>query len=392
MKYIRPLLTSFLAIVLLGCNSTPEPTKKIESANVYLDHKFADNIQIETEDEIFYVTEEMRNFVKQRLMKHQDLGDRTKQLLRDLFDPEVLDIHYSHNANLTAQQVFDQGSANCLSLTILSYVLVKEARLAAQIMDVKVQENWTYDRGTSLFNGHVNLQVFEPNRTSRNLLLKDKEILTIDFLPMLNASIISRKALEKNEIVALFYNNKGAEAMVDSDYDRAYTYFKAATELGPNLSSTWGNLASLYGRLGYFEQAEGLYELSLQLDENNLNTRENLAVLYMKTDREKQAQRVKASIHRKRLNNPYYHAMLARIDFEEGNYQDSLRKYRTAVKLNRLEHSFLFGLAQNHLMLNELDKADYYLQRAKKIAASAHEKSIYQNKISALRQLTTKRM
>jgi Tfp pilus assembly protein PilF len=72
--------------------------------------------------------------------------------------------------------------------------------------------------------------------------------------------------LKKPQIIAMFYNNKAAQFMIEKDYDHAFAYLKAAILTDPNSSESWNNLAVLYRSVKHFDLAEDAYKLALQLD------------------------------------------------------------------------------------------------------------------------------
>ncbi|MDC2888908.1 hypothetical protein [Psychrosphaera algicola] len=202
MNHIKYAILIFSCVLMYGCATHTPIFKAKAPKNIYLDHEFGAAPALETEQEIFKITEQMERYVYLRLKPIRDIPARTKRMIQDLFDPNQLDIRYVHNADLTASEAFEQGAANCLSLTILSYVLAQEARMEAKFMDVKVQENWTYNNGVRMLNGHVNLHIKEP--IIHSILLKNESTYVVDFLPMLNGPKRSSKRLYKNDIIALF--------------------------------------------------------------------------------------------------------------------------------------------------------------------------------------------
>lgn len=352
---------------------------------VYLDSHFGPAPQLETEQKIFHLSDSMKRYVQLRLRPKKTVEQKTHRLLKDFFDPNQLDIQYEHNANLTAEEAFEQGVANCLSLTILSYVLAQEANLEATFMDVEVVENWTYNKGVRMLNGHVNLKIMAP--PSPNVVLKYETAFVIDFLPMLELKAKKATPLKKQDIIALFYSNKGANALVNGDENLAYHYFKQGTLLAPHLAEIWGNLASLYMRNGHLKEVETILMYASAIDPDNLNVRESLAHLYLKTDRQSLAGEMFSEIRKIRNKNPYYFAMLGKSAFNDGLFEDSIKHYKKAIKLNSREHQFLFGLAQNYLSLNDLQKANVYLKRARALANDANDVRRYDSKIYALQNI-----
>lgn len=387
---MKAFLIAMAALMIVGCSSTTS-RQAITPLNIYPDHHFitAQTIELESEQQIFAVSPQMRRYVQTRLANLDDAGDKAKRLINDLFSESELNIHYLHNANFTASETFDNGSANCLSLTLLSYVLIEEAGLDAQFIDVRLQENWTVMENVALINGHVNLRVTESRRT--DVIHFIGKTYTIDFLPMSDMPVLETHILSKAEIIALFYNNKGAEALTDGNMPLAYQYFKAASKLGPTIPGVWGNLASLYRRQGLYSEAEQVYLHALKIEPDNLNLQENLARLYSQTGNQELASEMLNNIDSKRQQNPFYHAMLAQQAYFRGEFNDSIVQFKKAIKLNDQDHTFYFGLAKSYAALGDAYNTKRYLSHATKIAKDSEEKAKYQSKLSAVAQLSAKR-
>ena len=77
----------------------------------------------------------------------------------------------------------------------------------------------------------------------------------------------------------MYYTNKGVQALVDLDYDKAYTYFKEAIKKDPSFSYCWGNLGILYRLTDNTHLAISTYRHSQSLNKNNLTTMHNLSIL-----------------------------------------------------------------------------------------------------------------
>jgi len=381
------MLLLLSVILLSGCQSTP--TAKITTPdNVYLDSAFPSDRIIESKQEIFEISPEMRQYVNSRLKPLNNVQHITSRLVKDLFSPNVLNFNYYHGANYTAAETFDKGIANCMSLTLLSYLLVKEAGVDASMMDVVMEENWSINNGQTMLNGHVNLKVYKKEDPANAVMFA--KIYTVDFVPMLDVPVISERALTEDEFTALYYNNKGATALAHKDYALAYQYFKTATLLNPYNAALWGNLASLYRQSGHIETAETLLLHATRLDPSNLNVKENLALLYSLTDRPVLAKKLRKQVADKRKDNPYYHAMLGEEAAYKGQTELAIKHLKKAIKMNNQEHRFYFALARSYMDLGELEKVEQSLKRAQKLAKENDLKQKYQNKISALSNLHAK--
>ena len=387
MKTLHTCVLLAFFVLVQGCTLNTKQTNQIED-QLYLDEHFIVEEKLEQADEIFAINDDIRSYVRQRLSTLPSAKEKSKRIIEDLFSPEHFDLQYVHDANFTPIEAYENGLANCMSLTLLSYVIAKEAGLNTKFMNVTVEENWNITNGTVQLNGHVNLDITPP--ALQGMFYPKTPNYTIDFLPMLSTKVRSRSVLSKSEIIALFYNNKGAVALSEGNKDLAYQYFKEATKLAPRMASLWGNLASLYRQNGHLVEAETLYLQAIKLDNNNLNLKENLALLYKLTNRQQQADKLYRQVRDKRKTNPYYHAMLAEQALLNYDADKANRLFKKAIRLNRKEHSFFMGLAKAALMRHEYEDAKRYLLKAKRLADLASQKRKYDNKISALSQLVAK--
>lgn len=387
MNYVHSILLLCSVFFLTGCVQTPQTHTSLPDS-IYLDHQFDKNITLETPEQIFYVSKKMSNYVKTRLLTTNGTEAKAKRLINDLFSEQHLNIDYSHDANYTASETFERRLANCLSLTVLSYVLIKEANLSAAFIDVEIEENWNKVNGINMLNGHVNLRVSAKKQS--HIIDFLAPTITIDFVPLINIPVLSTKILTKNEIIALFYNNKGGEALAMGQLDKSYKYLSEATRYQPNNASIWSNLASLYRQSDYFVEAELIYTHAMKLDPNSLNLKENLAILYKYTNRVELANELIREVRDKRQRNPFYQSMLAEESYYKYDYVNAISFYKKAIRLDKSEHSFYFGLAKSYLMLNDLDNADKYLSKAKSMSSENKQKQQYQNKLTALKNVTAK--
>lgn len=379
------LLTFF--VLVQGCTVNTQKSAPL-SKDIYLDHHFIRESDIESPEQIFAINNEIRSYVKRRLTPLPSAKEKSKRLIKDLFSEQHFNIKYLHHANYTPIEAYENGLANCMTLTLLSYVIANEAGLNTKFMNVKVEENWNISNGRIQLNGHVNLDITPPS--SAVVIYPFSSNYTIDFLPMLATKVRSREVLTKPEIIALFYNNKGAAALSEGNTNLAYQYFKQATTLAPRLSSVWGNLASLYRQSGFLNQAESIYLHAIELDRHNLNLKENLALLYKLTNRQDKSESLYREVREKRKSNPYYYAMLAEQALLNYDLAKAQKLFKKAIKLNRRDHSFFMGLAKVAMLENDFERAEHYLRKAKRLAILASEKRKYDNKITALSQLVAK--
>ncbi|MCF2949516.1 tetratricopeptide repeat protein [Paraglaciecola aquimarina] len=340
---------------------------------------------VESEQDIFYLDKVAKAFVRKTLSPKKRPSAQMEELVYAVFDRSKMNLLYQGGANTSANETFHTRAANCLSMSIMMYALAKEAGFDVNFQEIIIPEYWTRRNGYSLLNGHINLRI-KP-KVGQSLSSFTSAGYQVDFDPQVPRNSLPKKIVSKQDVVAMFYNNKGADALMKSNFIDAYSYFRAAILKKKNFESAWINLGILYRHMGYFPQAEQAYQYAIQLNAEALTAWENLAYLYSVTDREVQAQEIFSKVNRKRRNNPYYHLNLGEEQIERKNWDEALAHFKRALSLDRHKHETYYGLARVYLEIGELQQSERYLKQARNTASSKHWEETYQNKLSLLSEL-----
>jgi tetratricopeptide (TPR) repeat protein len=248
-----------------------------------------------------------------------------------------------------------------------------------------VPEYWTRRAGFSLLNGHINIKISVPKQA--NVFVFDNRSYQVDFDPQPLKYRLPKKVVSKQNVLSMFYNNKGADAFLQKDYVTAYAYFREALMVNPNFDSAWVNLGILYRLSGYFPQAEKVYQYALIVKPDSLTALENLAYLYTFTGRNKEAEKILAKVEAQRNNNPYYHVNLGEQKMEKKRWVQALTHFRRALALDKGKHEVYFGLARAYYKMGEMQQSKRYLKQAKNNASNKYDEEKYQSKLEFLNSL-----
>ena len=333
--------------------------------SLYLDQHFITPIsfKLESEQEIFMLDDEMLAVVENNINTTQNTKKKAMKLLKHIFAQEKIALSYSTNANLTAREAYHSQTANCMSLTIMAYALAKEANLNVDFQQVDVPEYWVRSGRYNLLTGHVNLLI-KPSAHPEKHIIYGNDNIQIDFDPFVVKQTFPKRVISKKTVLAMYYNNKGGQALVDKNYDVAYQYFKAATLADKTFSSAWGNLAVLYRLTDNLNMAEKAYRYAIDISPRNLTALTNLALLLRSQQKNVEADDIEYRLLAKRIKNPYYHAVLADEAYYKHDYQQALKHYKKAVKLNKSIHELYFGMAKVYYQMNRLSEAERALKKA----------------------------
>ncbi|GAA0362316.1 hypothetical protein GCM10009092_28350 [Bowmanella denitrificans] len=373
-------------MAMLACTSTPQTTQVKSPQGLFMDEQFAGfaQVAVESEQDVFALDEEMQEFAEQFVGGSGEAKLMAKKLLRAIFGRANMNLLYDNEANTVARDTFHNRSANCLSMSIMTYALGEHAGMQIEFQEVDVPEFWTRRDGYSLLNGHVNLRILP--RISPNTVYFASQTVQVDFDPQSMSAHFPTRTIDKHRVLAMFYNNKAADALVHNQHLQAYAYSRAALQADPSLGEAWVNLGVLYRQNNLMAAAEKSYQRAITI-ENNRSALENLAVLYNMTDREEMAQDIFNKLERQRADNPFYHFLLGEQEYDLAHWSDAISHYRRAIALNPQQHEFYFGLAKSYYEMGDLAMAERYLKLAKRRSIHDQDEHRYQNKLNLLTRL-----
>jgi tetratricopeptide (TPR) repeat protein len=342
-------------------------------------------ISIESEQQVFHLDNTAKKFVASTIGPMKNKMDQMEALVKAIFDRSKLNLLYQGSANTIASSTFHSQEANCLSMAIMTYALATEAGFNVDFQEIMIPEYWTRRAGFSLLNGHINIKILAPKQP--NIFEFYSRSYQVDFDPQSSRRGFPKKVVSKQAVLSMFYNNKGADAVLQKDYVSAYSYFREALLIKPNFHSAWVNLGILYRISGYFSEAEKVYQHALVLKPDALTALENLGYLYTFIGRNEEAEEILAKVEGQRKKNPFYHVNLGEQEIEQKHWVQALAHFRRALALDRGKHEVYFGLARVYFEIGELQQSERYLKQAKNNAQSKYDQDRYQSKLEFLSSL-----
>lgn len=379
------LVTLLILFSAAGCASSPAVSD--DPSRLLHDEAFprSGDYVIESPEEIFSLDAQIRKHLDRRIRSVSDVNKRGKALLDEIFTQAALNLSYDRGANTTATETFHGQAANCLSLSILAYAIADYAGFEASFHEVDIPEYWERHSSYKVLSRHVNVR-FKPAAGNASLMIIQPEV-EVDFQRLSGAHRLPTRHIPQSRVIAMFYNNKGIDALLAEQYDLAYAYLKAALMQDATLAMAQANLGLLYGRKGHLAWAEGSLRQAIAIDGNNTASAENLATLLQMTGRQAEAEKLLAMIETRRQGNPYYVHMQGQQAYDTGDWREAIRLFRKAIALKPDMDQFHFDLAKAYSAVGDIEQAKGYLRRAEQHADSDELKEKYHGKLSALSEM-----
>ena len=219
----------------------------------------------------FAVDEAAARWVRAAVPAHGTPLDRLRRLSRALLDPGNRPIAEGAHTS-TATEVFVERRANCVGYANLFVGLARELGVAAYFVLVDGLPGGgapSADDSLAVREGHL-AAAWGPAGERR----------IFDLAGETPGARLQVRPITDLAAIAVFYSNRGVEALLDGRSGDAVDWLRAASELEPSaLPSTWINLGVALRRTGDLEAANEAYERALELDPAGAAAYRNLAAL-----------------------------------------------------------------------------------------------------------------
>jgi len=228
----------------------------------------------------------------------------------------------------TAAEVFRDRRANCVGYATLFVGLAREVGVATYFVLVDGLPGARGERrGNSLAvaEGHLAAAYGAGD-----------EVRVFDLAGETPGDRLRVRPITDLAAIAVFYSNRGVEALLDGDDEAAVAWLRAAADLEPaTLASTWVNLGVALRRTGDHEAANAAYEHALELDPEGGAAYRNLAALLALRGDTREAGALLTTAAALTGLDSLTALELARRRLLEGHVQEARGLYRRALDLSR---------------------------------------------------------
>lgn len=305
--------------------------------------------------------------------------DRALALHKLMFERYSWNIHYSADKTFTAQETFENGHGNCISLAALYVASARYVGLPAKFQSVEVDDNWTPQENFYFLSRHINVNIRFPGET-----------MHIEFLQAffdIEIKEVRKKVVSDEYAFAEYHNNVAMDLMSKKDYVLAEKHIKIALKYNQKSDAIWSN----YGVLDKFNNrpklAEQRYKKALKINRRNLSALTNIYVLYHEQGRFDEAEKIAKKVEKYSRKNPYHLAKLAERAYSSKELASALKLIDKAIRKSDEVAIFHKHRAKYLLSSGNKKAALKALNRAKIISealSQKHDIAAYQRKIDGL--------
>ncbi|MDX1502474.1 MAG: tetratricopeptide repeat protein [Thermoanaerobaculia bacterium] len=355
------LLTAALAVAV-GCSAyepfetLPDLERQIEAR---LGSERGGRVEIP-----FALSEQILTEAKPFLAPSGSERDRVEEVIDFIFSG--LDLKYSLTPTRNAAETFAVREGNCLSFVNLFVGLARQKRLNPFYVEVQDYQRWNFKDGVVISRGHIVAGI--------NI---DGNLRTYDFLPYRPKSYRDFEPVDDITAIAHFYNNLGAEALIEGDEERAESHLEIAVGLAPDFEKAINNLGVLMLRQGRAEDAKAVIDRGLGLHPTSVPLMSNLARVEQTLGNMERAEELLSQLEEVNETNPFFFVYRGEIALSGGDTRAALEYMRRALRTDSEVPEVHVGLAKVYIALGEIPKAKHHLERALRLDATHDEARKY---------------
>ena len=369
---------ALLCVTLVACASAP-PT--LAPAELFNDRLFQPPSERISAGEVFALSDEMRNYLSIDLAPLLRARGSRQGLVDTLTSPGLLRLEYDSTMTRNAAQAFAARSGNCLSLVIMTAAFAKGLDLPVRFQSVVADETLGRSGDLQFIIGHVNVTLGD---RVTEVGQRRNDLLTVDFVPQGGARTSTRQIGEET-IVAMFMNNRSAEALAAGRLDDAYWWARAAIGHDPKFTSAYNTLGVVYRRHRGSQAAEKALTLALDRDPKNTHVMSNLVPVLEAMGRRTEAATLARRLKELDPHPPFSYFMLGMNALRERNFAQARDLFAKEVDRVPYYHEFHFWLAQSYLGLGQIDEAKKQLALALEYSDTGRERALYAAKLARMK-------
>ncbi len=339
-------------ILMLGACATQQPTNVTPPPL----QNYGPEIKVADVD-VLELTPAMEEFLERYILKYRIMHTRLYLLMDAITSNGVLGFRYDADYTLTSTEAFRMHTGNCIGFANMLVVLARRAGIKASYQEVFRRPEWSNREDTVLLIKHINVVLQIPGYT-----------YVVDVSGIKTNPFTRQRIIKDHYAKALYWNNIGAEALLENNLPKAHAYMAKAIETDPSITDAWVNIGVVLGRNEQLDDAETALQRALEIDVTEYSAMSNLYEVYLAQEDFVAAENLQAKVEKYRRNNPYYLLRLSDEALEQADFEESISLLRSAIRKQKDDHNLHFALAKTQYLSGEIDAAEGSLVKARELA------------------------
>jgi Tfp pilus assembly protein PilF len=374
---MKCLAVSLLSLLLAACATVPSAPERLLS-----DALFRPPSERVDASDVFALSDPMKHYLEVEIQPQLRTRGARQGLIDALYAPGQLKLDYDAVKTRNAAEAFAARSGNCLSLVIMTGAFARELGLSVRFQSVVTDETLSRSDDIEFFIGHVNLTLSD--NTTYVGPERRNDLMTIDFMPSQNARGLVTRVISEETVVAMYMNNRAAEAYARGQLDDAYWWVREAIRHEPTFLSSYNTLGLIYGRHGDPAEAEMALGYALEREPQNTHVMANLVRVLADMGRIDESMHLARKLEQLEPFPPFSYFNRGLTAMREGKFDDARDFFVKEVNREPYYHEFRFWLAQAYWRLGDVEQARKQLALALEYSTTRREHDLYAAKLAGI--------
>jgi Flp pilus assembly protein TadD len=371
-----------LCIMLVACAATPQAPR---ADNLFNDQLFSAPSQRISVDDVFAVSPAMKQYLgNQQTVRQMHAKGMQQGLFDALYSKRQLKLDYNSESTRNAAQTFTARSGNCLSLVIMTAAFAKQLGLPIHYQSILMDQAWSRNDDLYFASGHVNL-ILGKKTTAVRTSFDHSSLLTIDFLPPEDTDGQRRQEIDENTIVAMYMNNRAAEALAAHQLDDAYWWAREAIRQDARFLASYNTLGVIYRRHGNLQEAERTLRQVFESEPENPVVMFNLIGVLNDLGKSAESKTLAARLAQLQPEAPFQAFNLGMAAMRAGDFKTAKQHFTREIARDPYYHEFQYWLGIACLRLGEMDQAVSHLSIAMENSSSRNDHDLYAAKLDRIK-------
>jgi tetratricopeptide (TPR) repeat protein len=376
---LSPVLLAASCLVA-ACATTPAPPAGPEA--LLAEQLFAPPSEPVRSDDLFAMSDAMRRYLAVDIADQLRIEGAQTGLMEALRSQAQLKLEYDAARTKKAAATFEGRTGNCLSLVIMTAAFAKELHLPVSYRSAYLEESWSRSGSLLISTGHVNITV--GRRILDAKTGRDLSPITIDFLPPEEISGLRSRDIGEATVIAMYANNRAAEALADGRIDDAYAWAAEGVRRDPTFNGAFNTLGVVYLRHGNLDQAARAFERVLAAAPKDTRALANLSETYGRQGRSGDAEAVRKRLAAVEPYPPFHFFNLGMAAMRQEDFRTARELFAREVARADSYHEFHFWLGVADWRLGDEAAARRHLALAMDNSVTRSQHDLYAAKLAWL--------
>ncbi|MEO2268909.1 hypothetical protein V1358_16495 [Pseudoalteromonas sp. YIC-656] len=311
----------FLVIVmcaLIGaCSSTEDNAVLVKLPPPALNHSLFQPIDIEPHTQLFSLDMKQQAAFYEYVQHAQKQGMRDDKIVYNFVESLLSDFRYD-GATYTASESLQHEEGNCISLALLVQAYADLIDVDTSYQVITEEPVFAGQNDVVLLASHFRTKLFAPKVELPENTYALRAGTLVDYFPS-SSGIVSGSA-SRDDLIAKYYSNHAAQALIDKDINTSFNYLNAALRFTPNSLELLNIAAVLHRRAGDNYTAKALYEYIIEQEPTHAIAISNYAVLAKIIGDEDLLFSLQSKLAALNPKDPFHLLQLARNSAQQGYY------------------------------------------------------------------------